>query len=375
MGKFVVKNGKELATGYTTGTCACALAVGGAYGLLTGEIPKIAQVTLPAGEVAELELFDVFCTNEEINLSTKKNAGDDPDITHGMTMSANVKKIAKGIVIKGGKGVGIVTCDGLKSPKGDWAINPVPREMIKNNLERVCQKYNYTGGIEIIITIPEGEKLAKKTFNPRLGIEGGLSILGTTGIVEPMSEKALVDSIYLDINRSYSRNEEILLISPGNYARDYCTRELDLNVDEAVKFANYLGETLDYIAYKGFKKVLLIGHSGKLVKVAGGIMNTHSKMADCRMEILALNAILAGGSVELAEAILQEKTTAGVEILLDESELSKAVWQRIGERVQFQLDYRLGEDVKIEFIIFGEAKEPVYISTGARDFIAELKGK
>lgn len=149
-------------------------------------------------------------------------------------------------------------------------------------------------GLDVEISVPGGDEIAKKTYNPRLGIVGGISILGTSGVVDPMSEKALIDTIKVVVDRQHAKDPEHILIAPGNYGRDFCREELGLDIENAVPVSNYIGEALDYIRYKGFKKILFVGHTGKLIKTAAGIMNTHSSYADGRMEIIAVHSALWG---------------------------------------------------------------------------------
>ena len=198
--------------------------------------------------------------------------------------------------IDGGEGVGRVTKRGLDQPVGNAAINSVPRQMIRENVEEVMALTDSSGGLDVVISAPEGETLAKKTFNPRLGIVGGISILGTTGIVEPMSEAALVETIRVELRRR-AMGKEYALLTPGNYGSDFIRQNLDVDLNTAVQVSNFLGDALDICRALGFRGALLVGHVGKLVKTAGGMMN-HSKYGDCRMEILAAHAAAAGVDAE-----------------------------------------------------------------------------
>lgn len=349
---FVVKGGKALKTGFTTGTCAAAAAVAAAEMLLSDVTVDEASVTLPNGDTVVLEITDICRERGKVVCAVKKDAGDDPDVTDGIKIFAECRLTDGATELFGGVGVGIVTGDGLSVPKGQPAINPVPRKMILENVAKVCGKYNYTGGVSITISAPEGLEIAKKTFNPRLGIEGGISILGTTGIVEPMSEKALVDTIKLTIDRQKTQDAVNILITPGNYGKDYCANVLGFSIEKAVKFANYLGECLDYVAYRQFKRILLVGHVGKLVKVAGGIMNTHSAVADCRMELFSVHAALAGASQTQVQALMACKTTDAVITLLDEWGLTDIVCQSLLTLIMEHLAYRLKSEIEIGVVVF-----------------------
>ena len=282
-----------------------------------------------------------------------KDAGDDPDATHGVKVFATVSKTdGDSIEIDGGEGIGRVTKPGLKVQVGKAAINPVPMEMIETAINEVCNQYAHHGGIKAVISIPGGEEIAKKTMNERLGIIGGLSILGTTGIVEPMSERAIIETIKADIDVHVASGNRDLLVTPGNYGRDFAATELGLDINEAIKCSNYVGDTLDYLSTKEIEKVLFIGHAGKLVKLAGGIMNTHSAMADCRMEIIAAHSALAGADASLIGKIMECVSVQGAVELLDEIGINESVWDTIGKKIGFYLSGRIKGSYMIEYIIF-----------------------
>lgn len=184
------------------------------------------------------------------------------------------------INIDGGDGVGRVTKPGLDQPVGNAAINHVPREMIEKEVREVCELLDFKGTLDITISVPKGNELAERTFNPRLGIVGGISILGTSGIVEPMSSQALIDTIRVELRQRYSLGYDYVAVAPGNYGLDFMKESYGYDLDRSVKCSNFIGETIDMAADMGFKRMLLTGHIGKLIKVAGGIMNTHSREAD-----------------------------------------------------------------------------------------------
>jgi len=189
-------------------------------------------------------------------------------------------------------------------------------------------------------------------MNGRLGIVGGLSVLGTTGIVEPMSERAIVETIKADIDVSVASGKKSLLITPGNYGRDFASTILGLNIDEAVKSSNFIGETLDYACMAGIENITLIGHAGKLVKLAGGVMNTHSNIADCRMEIIAAHTALAGAGAETIRQILECVTTEAAIEVIKPLGINDTVWEGIGEKIGFHLRARTKGSVIIEYIVF-----------------------
>mgnify|MGYP000195449932 FL=1 len=224
--------------------------------------------------------------------------------------------------------------------------------MILREATEIAEKYDYEGGLKITISVPEGVEIAKKTFNPRLGIVGGISILGTSGIVEPMSEAALVQSINVEMKQHFSQGEEYLLVTPGNYGADYLREHMDLPYEKNIKCSNYVGETIDMAIDMGVKGILFIAHIGKFVKVAAGIMNTHSHSADARMEVLASNAIRAGASLECAKEILNASTTDEAIDILEKYQILQKTMKEILDRIQFYLNHRSYEQILLGAVIF-----------------------
>jgi cobalt-precorrin-5B (C1)-methyltransferase len=373
MNKYIVKSGKKLRLGYTTGTCAAAATKASALMLLNSIKISTIELVLPNGEKITLEVKDVIMLDNAVSCCIIKDAGDDPDVTDGIKIYSKVKMTKNEIVINGGIGVGKVTKPGLPCKVGQAAINPVPRRMIEQELHNISKQYDYQGGFEVEVFVPEGEEVAKKTFNARLGIYGGISILGTTGIVEPMSETAIIDTIKLEIDSRKENAQKILLMSPGNYGLDFTKDFLGLDIDSAVKISNFIGEAFDYALYKGFNKILLIGHVGKLVKIAAGVMNTHSKIADCRNEIFAAHSALAGAKKEVIENIMNTTNTDEIHRILAEENLSDAVYESILKKIEFNIDYRLMNKVQVGIVIFSNTNGILMKSEGADDFIAQLK--
>ncbi|ACL75626.1 cobalt-precorrin-5B (C(1))-methyltransferase CbiD [Ruminiclostridium cellulolyticum] len=377
MEEFIVKNGKRLKCGYTTGSCAAAAVKAGAVMLLGRTTIDEVIVNTPKGIRLNLQIGDIYKQKECISCSVKKDAGDDPDVTDGIKIFAKVEKLEKEILIEGGSGIGRVTKSGLQCAVGEAAINPVPRQMIQEVLKEVSETYGYKGGFSVVISAEDGEEIAKKTFNPRLGITGGISILGTSGIVEPMSEKALIETIHREINVKITQNNEYFLVTPGNFGRDFALKRFGLDIDKGVKCSNYIGETIDYAVYNNIKNILLIGHAGKLCKIAGGIMNTHSRTADGRCEIFAAHAALCGASKECINNIMQSMTTDEINVILREEGLEDAVNISILEKIKFHLNYRANYKARIEVVMFTdlnrELQDRVYYHTsGAVDMIKEL---
>ena len=355
---YVIRNQKKLRFGYTTGSCAAGAARGAAR-LLLGE-DEISEVELmtPKGILLHLEILDRKRSENAASCAVRKDAGDDPDTTNGILVYAKVEKflirsdMEDRIVIDGGIGVGRVTKPGLSQKIGEAAINPVPRAMILQAVEEIADQYHYEGGLKVTISVPEGEKIARKTFNPRLGIVGGISILGTSGIVEPMSEKALIDSIRVEMTQHAAMGEQYMLVTPGNYGADYLREHMELPFEKNIKCSNYVGETIDMAVDMGVKGILFISHIGKFVKVAAGIMNTHSHSADARMEVLCSNAIRAGGELACARSILQCNTTDEALRVLDENHILKETMKEITDRIQFYLDHRSYQQILLGAVIF-----------------------
>lgn len=340
----MIRQGKQLRLGYTTGSCAAAAAKAAAWMLLTGKERNEIALTVPKGMTLNLALHDISRGGDFVSCAVEKDSGDDPDVTRGTLIYARVSRSDRpGIAIDGGQGVGRVTRQGLDQPMGAAAINSIPRQMIRENLEEVCRLADYAGGLSVVISAPEGERLAQKTFNPRLGIEGGISILGTTGIVEPMSEKALVDTIRVELTQRRAEGKDYVLLTPGNYGSDFIRQTLEIDPTTAVQVSNFIGDALDICRELGFRGALLIGHIGKLVKIAGGMLNTHSQYGDCRMEILAAHSGAAGLSPEKIREVLDCVACDDALRILRESGVYEETISRLMERIGFHLAHRSGE--------------------------------
>lgn len=337
--------------GFTTGSCAAAASGAAAYMLLTGKTKTDITVETPSGRIFKAAILDIKRSENSVSCAVRKTAGDDPDITDGALIYSEVSIRESGFSIDGGKGVGRVTRPGLDQPVGAAAINRVPREMIEKEVREVCSFAGYSGGLKIIISVPEGERLAEKTFNPKLGIAGGISILGTSGIVEPMSERAFIETIRLELRQKRAEGERRAVISPGNYGREFMKKSYGFDLDRSVKCGNFIGLTVDMAKEEGFAELLLVGHIGKLIKVAGGIMNTHSREADCRMEILASLGLLCGADGGTARSILRCALTDEAVEILDEAGIKQAVMDMAVERICGNLERRT-EKMKIECMMF-----------------------
>lgn len=358
---YILKDGKKLRYGYTTGSCAAAAAKAAAQMLLTGQTVEEIALQTPKGILLHLLVEDISRGEGWVRCAIRKDGGDDPDVTNGILVYAKINKInavAKDIEIEldGGIGVGRVTRTGLYQQPGEAAINPVPRKMILESVEEICQNHGFSGKLHVEISIPAGVELAKRTFNPRLGIEGGISVLGTSGIVVPMSEDALIASIRLEMKMHVKNGAQYLVITPGNYGAMFSRDKLDIDLTYSMKCSNYLGETLDMAEELGAKGILFISHIGKFVKVSGGIMNTHSRCADSRAELMAAQAFRAKAPMEVIGKILDSQTTEeSVQILKDAGYLETTM-AIMAEKIQFYLDHRTGKRIETGAIIFSNVE-------------------
>lgn len=353
MEEYIVKNGRRLRCGYTSGSCAAAAAKAASRMLLEQKSLDEIEIMTPKGVKLNLEVIHGIFDANTASCAIRKESGDDPDVTNGILIYARVEKTReKGVTIEGGPGVGRVTKKGLEQPIGEAAINKVPRKMILEAAEEVLEEQEYAGGLGITIFIPEGAAIAKKTFNERLGIQGGISVLGTSGIVEPMSEDAIRETIHLEIKVRKAEGRQVLLAAPGNYGEEFARKLLKLPDGQWVKCSNYIGELMDYAVLEGMEQILLTGHMGKMVKVAAGVMNTHSRYGDGRMEILAAHTAAAGGDTGLILKIMNSNTTEEALNEIRESGLLEPTVERILMRIGYYLNERAKHRLKIGVILF-----------------------
>lgn len=385
--KYVTKDGKELRCGFTTGSCAAAAASAAAQMLLTGETVSETRIRTPGGLLYCAQILDPVIVYPEGGgepvlgrCAVRKDGGDDPDITTGTLICAEVTRCAEpGIRIEGGSGVGRVTKPGLDQPVGEAAINRVPRQMIAENVGRVLQAHRQKDGasdprtgLRVVISAPEGEALAEKTFNPRLGIVGGISILGTTGIVEPMSDRAVVGTIRVQMQVKRSEGRRFVVAAPGNYGLAFLTQKYGLKEEDVVLISNFAAEAVGIAAETGFDGILLAGHIGKMVKVAGGARNTHSRYGDRRMEILR----------ELAEHFCREEdrealrrelsacvmTDAALEVL-DKFGVKEPAVREMEQRICARIREWSGGRLRAETIVFAGRDCELVRSGGAAAMI------
>ncbi|MFW5790687.1 MAG: cobalt-precorrin-5B (C(1))-methyltransferase CbiD [Bacillota bacterium] len=346
--KYIKKGGKEYRLGYTTGTAAAGAAKAAAELLFENQRPETVIISTPAGIDVELDVKNYKLGNKTASASVNKDGGDDKDITDGLEISVKLKEIQQEqIIITAGKGVGTVTKPGLAVEVGRPAVNPVPRKMIKD----VLSGYLKPGqGLEVEITVPEGEEAAAKTFNPDLGIEGGISIIGTTGIVEPMSESAYKESLALKLKQAVSSGRDQLVFVFGNHGRDRAIK-LGYQEEEVIRMSNFVGYILDIASELKLKKVLVIGHVGKIIKIAGGIFNTHSKMADCRREIIAAHAALNGAGQEIIIRVMAANTAEEAAAYLIGAGY-KDVFNQLADKIRDRVKARLDNDIAIDTMIY-----------------------
>lgn len=366
--------------GFTTGSCAAAAAKAAAYMLLTGREKNEITITTPKGILYHAKIEEIRCTEYSVRCAVRKDGGDDPDITTGTLIFAEVSVQEKvkeqgesRIFITGGEGVGTVTRPGLDQPVGSAAINHVPREMITREVEEVCALTDYAGSLLVEISVQGGEELAQKTFNPRLGIVGGISILGTTGIVEPMSSQALLDTIHVELKQKREEGYRFAAISPGNYGLEYMKRAYGFDLDRSVKCSNFIGKTMDMVGELGFEAVLLTGHIGKLVKLSGGIMDTHSREADARMELLMAAAYRAGCAPDTLGKILDCLVTEEALSYIAKDGCLAAAMAVLMEKILFYLRKRVKENLRVECILYANGYGELARSDGAVELLEQIR--
>ncbi len=372
---YIFSGGRRLRCGYTTGVCAALAAAGAARLLLTGAPPPSVSLETPKGITVKVPLEECRLREDWASCAVRKDAGDDIDVTAGALIFAQAAfQNGPGIAIDGGPGVGRVTKPGLDQPVGAAAINRVPRQMIRQAVLAVCGEQNYHGGLRVTISVPGGSRLAEKTFNPELGIVGGISILGTSGIVEPMSLQALADTVTLEIRQAAAQGSRRVILTPGNYGVDFLRAQgLDRLGVPVVKCSNFIGDALDACAGSGFETVLLAGHIGKLGKLSGGIMNTHSRYAGCRTELFCAHAAVCGASPAVCRSLMDAASSDGCIAILDEAGLRKAVLERMLSAIQRHLDRRTGGACQSGAIMFSNEYGPLGQTEAVKEIVNAWK--
>ncbi len=370
---------KRLRLGYTTGSCAALAAQAATAMLLEHREIAEASINTPAGLEVSVELEDVsYADNWEwVSCGVRKDAGDDVDATDGLLISARAcKSDISGVTILGGKGVGRVTKPGLDQAVGEAAINRVPREMITKEVQRICREHDVPCAIEITISAEDGIEAARKTFNPNLGIEGGISILGTTGIVEPRSLAALRDSIELEIRQKHAEGSTNLIVVPGNYGLDFVRNDDTLSkLSEAIPVvtcSNFIGDAIDFAAREGFERLLLVGHFGKMAKVAAGVMDTHSHVADCRVEIICAHAAVCGASTKLCRELMNAATTDACVEILDKADMLSVTMDSMSLALDERLKHRAAAALEIGAVVFSNKRGELFRTPSANSLVESM---
>lgn len=367
--KYIAHGRKKLRCGYTTGSCAAGAAKASVKMLLTGEIVDNVQICTPKEINFELKINDISVDEVSVSCAVQKDSGDDPDITNGILVYARAEKILHGIIIAGGEGIGKVTKAGLDQPVGEWAINSVPRKMISSAVKEVFEEFDYHGGMKITIYVPNGKEIALKTYNPRMGIEGGISIIGTTGIVEPMSSAALIDTIRLEMKMRHEEKLKTILLTIGNYSESFLANQMPFALDKSVKCSNYIGDAIDIALEFGFENILIIGHIGKLVKLGAGIMNTHSTQADGRMDVIVTCGVLAGVESADLKKIPECATVDAALSILEENDVKDKTIEILMQRAQHYLNAKVKNEAKIGAVMFSEKHMEAWKTPAADELI------
>jgi cobalt-precorrin-5B (C1)-methyltransferase len=370
MQDYVIINGKKFKKGYTTGSCAAAASKAAVAMLVSGEKLNSISIDTPAGVRLNLEIVDIQISDESVKCAVVKDGGDDPDMTHGLKIFSQASFMEEpGIKVSAGEGIGRVTLPGLKVAVGKPAINPVPMKMIFKEVGEVIPKGR---GVEVLLSVPGGEETALKTYNPKLGIIGGISILGTTGIVNPMSEDAWKESLALELNVMAARGLKKAVYIFGNYGEDFAVDKLGIKPEYLIKVSNFMGFMLDKAVENGFEEILIVGHLGKLVKVAAGIFHTHSRVADARMEILAAYAALEGAEHNILSSIYECKTTEAALSIIRENGL-EGTFSRIVANVSKRCSDYTFNKIKIGAILFNSDNELLAADKGAQDILQHIR--
>lgn len=324
---------KKMRCGFTTGSCAAAGAKAALLAHLNNNVNEV-EIFSPQGDKITIPIKNSLKTKDGGIATVTKDAGDDPDITHGIDIivEVNILSNTNKIDIKAGQGIGIVTKPGLSVAVGEPAINPGPQKMI---ISAILSVLGDKKGCEVIISIPEGEKLAKKTLNSVLGVKGGLSIIGTSGVVRPMSEEAFKNSLSPQISVAKALGYESIVLVPGKIGQDIAIKQYGLPENAVIQTSNFIGHMLEFAVHEEIKNILLFGHLGKLVKVAAGVFHTHNRIADARMETIAAYMGALGAPQKAIKEILNCTTTEAAMPIIEYyqmSDLYNLLAKRVSER-------------------------------------------
>ncbi|WP_332869863.1 cobalt-precorrin-5B (C(1))-methyltransferase CbiD [Clostridioides difficile] len=404
MEEYVYIDGKKYRRGYTTGSCATGASKAAVYMLITKNRINTINIDTPKGIPLLLKVDNINISDTFVECSIKKDGGDDIDATHTMDIYARAEIVAKNdknkgyltlkdidslstnseckselykfIRVYGGTGIGVVTKKGLSVDVGKPAINPTPLKMINHEIRKLIgDNFESILGndkvLKITIFAPQGETVAKKTFNPRLGIVGGISIIGTTGIVEPMSDEGWKKSLSIELQMKKEQGLDKIILVPGNHGEQFIREKLNLDIKYVVRVSNFIGYMIKEAQRIGYKKILMAGHIGKFIKVSAGIFNTHSKVADARSEILVANLALMGARYEFLNKINQCVTTEEAVELINNSEY-REVYDILSNKCKERVKQYLNEDsddIDVEVIIFSMDKSLLGKSDNTDDLV------
>ncbi|HBH3439908.1 cobalt-precorrin-5B (C(1))-methyltransferase CbiD [Clostridioides difficile] len=404
MEEYVYIDGKKYRRGYTTGSCATGASKAAVYMLITKNRINTINIDTPKGIPLLLKVDNINISDTFVECSIKKDGGDDIDATHTMDIYARAEIVAKNdknkgyltlkdidslstnseckselykfIRVYGGTGIGVVTKKGLSVDVGKPAINPTPLKMINHEIRKLIgDNFESILGndkvLKITIFAPQGETVAKKTFNPRLGIVGGISIIGTTGIVEPMSDEGWKKSLSIELQMKKEQGLDKIILVPGNHGEQFIREKLNLDIKYVVRVSNFIGYMIKEAQRIGYKKILMAGHIGKFIKVSAGIFNTHSKVADARSEILVANLALMGARYEFLNKINQCVTTEEAVELINNSEY-REVYNILSNKCKERVKQYLNEDsddIDLEVIIFSMDKSLLGKSDNTDDLV------
>ena len=372
MDEYLYFRGKKLRYGYTTGSSATAATKAALMYLLDDSKHDIPEVTikLPSGNSLTISVNSLEKKENSVLASVIKDGGDDPDVTHGLEIYSKVSlRNDSKINIFGGIGVGKVTKKGLPVAPGNSAINPVPLKMIRETVEEMLPE---GFGADVEISVPKGEETAKKTLNAKLGIIGGISILGTTGIVKPMSEESWKASLAIELKMALENtgNGEAIFLF-GNRGKQYLSDNFEDNTSQAIVISNFVGYMFDRACEFEAKKIYFIGELGKFVKVAGGIFHTHSRVSDAKMEILTANALLVGESTENMKKIMASNTTEEATKYIEKTEVYNLLAEKAKQKCE-EYCRRNGWELEVETLIISAEKE---VLGNSRYFFDNFKRK
>lgn len=376
MEEYVYIDGKKYRRGYTTGSCAAAAAKASVHMLFTNKKIENINIDTPKGIPLTLKVKNIKLKDKSAVCSIEKDGGDDIDATHTMDIFAKAELIPREdeeIIVTSGVGIGIVTKKGLSVEVGKPAINPVPMRMIRSEISKVLGEnhklLNKDKSLKITIFAPQGEEIAKKTFNPRLGIVGGISILGTTGIVEPMSEDGWKKSLSIELEMKKAQGMDKIILVPGNHGEEFIREHLKIDMNNCVRMSNFVGYMLNEAKRLGFKKILMAGHIGKFIKISAGIFNTHSKVCDARNEIMIANLALMGADLDFLKDINECVTAEGAVEIIDKSKYTE-IYNVLCNKCKERVEEYLNEDIQVEVYMFRMDKSLLGKSTNA-DLLTE----